>query len=153
MIVLYFHESARNMVTKESLNNVRSPLSAGKAMDINGVTQLVRKGNPFGPLAARDAAAAARRRRRKKLTSQPSWSWPSPRRGIDRPSTEPTYALAFALRGNGPAATSAKTRYASGGPLARARGPLSWRTSLKGESIRFETSTYCRNYCTRKNTF
>jgi len=37
MIVLYFHEFVRNMVTKESLNNViSSPSAAG---GVNGVTQ------------------------------------------------------------------------------------------------------------------
>ena len=122
------------MVTKFSYNNVRSSPSAAKAMDLNVVAHLVSSGNPFGPLVASDAAVAAARRR-KKLTSQPSWSSPPPRREIGRPSTEPTCALASALRGNGPAATSAKTRCASEVLLARAHGPRSWRTSLNGESI------------------
>ena len=100
-------------------------------------TESLSNGNPFAPLVARDAAVAAWRRRKRLTTSQPSWSSPPPRREIDRPSTERAYALAFALRGNGPATASAKTRCASAGPLARARGPLSWRKGLKKNTMRF----------------
>ena len=114
---------------------------------------LVSSGSQSGPLVASNAAAVAAKRRRTLLTRRPSWSWPPPRPERGRPSTGPTCALAFALRGNGPEVTSAKMRCASGGPPARVRGRQSWRTSLKRKSVLFVPSKNSKKKIAEKFTF